>query len=135
MTLELHATAAEVMRAVESLQEFALARGVSEQAIFGLALALEECASNVVNHALHQDEAKTFQVRFEQVGDVFSAELRDRGPHFDPTVAAQRPPQEHDDDVPGGWGLPLVRRFTDEVRYQREGGENVLRLMKRLPRA
>jgi anti-sigma regulatory factor (Ser/Thr protein kinase) len=37
-----------------------------------------------------------------------------------------------DNRPPGGWGIQLVRRYTDEVRYTRAGGENVLRLIKRL---
>jgi anti-sigma regulatory factor (Ser/Thr protein kinase) len=59
-------------------------------------------------------------------------ELRDPGPEFDPTAAAERPPQADDDDQPGGWGIQLVRRYVDEIRYERVADENVLRLSKRL---
>ncbi|HVK79950.1 MAG TPA: ATP-binding protein [Verrucomicrobiae bacterium] len=132
MTLELHATPAEVMRAVEALQGFAQAQGVPEKTIFGLALALEECGSNVVDHALQRDAQQKFQVSIGSSDGSFVIELRDRGPEFDPTSAAERQPEAHDDDLPGGWGIQLVRRYVDEVRYQREPGENVLRLTKRL---
>ena len=47
MRLELRATLEEVMRAVETLQEFARAQAVPEKAVFGLALALEECGTPV----------------------------------------------------------------------------------------
>ncbi len=130
--LELHATPEEVMRAVEALQEFAAQQGVPEKTIFGLALALEECGSNVVNHALQRDAQQKFQVIIERAGDLFAIELRDGGPAFDPTAAVPRQPQAADDDLPGGWGIGLVRRKMDEIRYQREAGENVLRLTKRL---
>jgi anti-sigma regulatory factor (Ser/Thr protein kinase) len=132
MTLELHATPAEVMRAVETLQEFAQAQGVPEKTIFGLALALEECGSNIVNHALQCDAQKKFQVLFEHTDGSFVLELRDGGPAFDPTAATDRKPQAEDDDLPGGWGIQLVRRNMDEVHYAREGNENVLRLIKRV---
>src|SRR5688572_23687465 len=59
-TMQLHATPEEVMRAVEILQKFAQARGLPEKIIFALALALEECGSNIVNHALRRDAKKTF---------------------------------------------------------------------------
>jgi anti-sigma regulatory factor (Ser/Thr protein kinase) len=65
MTLDLHATPEEVMRAVEALQEFAHAQGGAGKSIFGLALALEECGSNIVNHALQRDAQQTFQVTME----------------------------------------------------------------------
>ena len=131
MTLELHATPEEVMRGVETLQQFAQARGLPEKTTFSLALALEECASNIVNHALRRDAQKVFWVTFDCLNDAFVIELRDQGPAFDPTVenSSRRP---LDDDSPGGWGIHLVRRFMDEIRYERRAGENVLRLTKRL---
>ena len=132
MILELHATPEEVMRAVEALQEFATARGVPEKTVFGLALALEECGSNVVNHALQRDPQMKFQVVIESTNDTFAIELRDRGPEFDPTTAAERKPRADEEDLPGGWGIQLARRQMDEIRYRREAGENILRLTKRL---
>jgi anti-sigma regulatory factor (Ser/Thr protein kinase) len=133
MKLELHATPEEVMRAVEAMQAFAQAQGVPEKMIFGLALALEESGSNIVNHALQRDARQTFIVSIEKAADAFVIELRDRGPEFDPTAATARKPQAADDDLPGGWGVELVRRYMDEIRYKREAGENVLRLTKRMP--
>lgn len=132
LNLKLQATPEEVMRAVETMQEFAAAQGVPEKVIFGLALALEECGSNIVNHALKRDAQKQFQVLLERAGDSFIIELRDGGPEFDPTAAKARKPQAEDDDLPGGWGIELVRRNVDEIRYKREAGGNVLRLTKRL---
>jgi len=132
MELELHATPEEVMRGVEALQEFAMAQGVPEKTIFILALALEECGSNIVNHALKRDAQRKFQVSFALSGDTFAIELRDGGPEFDPTATAARKPQAKDDDLPGGWGVELVRRNMDQIQYRRAGEENILRLTKRL---
>jgi serine/threonine-protein kinase RsbW len=133
MTLELHATPEEVMRAVEALREIGQSQQVSEKQLFGLALALEECGSNVVNHALRGDAQQTFRVTLEHTGSAMVIELRDRGPEFDPTQAPVPETEAGDDDrPPGGWGIQLVRRYTDEMRYTRESGENVLRLTRRL---
>jgi anti-sigma regulatory factor (Ser/Thr protein kinase) len=134
MTLELHATPEEVMRAVEALQEFGQARQVPDKAIFGLALALEECGSNIINHAYQRDARQTFRVSLEHTGNAMVIELRDRGPEFDPTQAPLMEKEAEDDDrPPGGWGIQLARRYTDEMRHTREGAENILRLTKRLP--
>ena len=130
--MQLHATPEEVMRGVETLQDFARAQGLPEKTIFGLALALEECGSNIVNHAWQRDAQKQFQVVIEHTNNAFVIELRDGGPEFDPTTATVRKPQAEDDDLPGGWGIQLVRRYTDEIHYAREGNENVLRLIKRV---
>jgi serine/threonine-protein kinase RsbW len=131
MILELQATPEDVMRAVETLQAFAQAQGVPERTIFFLALALEECGSNIVNHAFQQDARQKFRVGIECTGDSVVIELRNGGPAFDPTTAAERK-QADPDDAPGGWGIQFVRRYMDEVSYRREEGENVLRLTKRL---
>jgi anti-sigma regulatory factor (Ser/Thr protein kinase) len=123
------------MRAVEAFQEFARPLRLPETVVFGLALAIEECGSNIVNHALKGNAKETFRVVFQMEGDTMHLELRDPGPPFDPTAAAPRKPQAEDDDLPGGWGIHLVRRYTDEMTYVREGNENVLRLTKRITAA
>ena len=135
MKLELHATPEEVMRAVEALQQFARASGVPEKMIFGLALALEECASNIVNHAYHGDARRTFQVTAEHHGDRFTIELRDRGPAFDPLQAAAPDLDADDDRDAGGLGIHLVRHYIEDLHYERVADENVLRLTKLLPSA
>jgi sigma-B regulation protein RsbU (phosphoserine phosphatase) len=133
VTLDLHATPDDVMLAVQRLQEFGQLRQVPEKILFGLTLALEECASNIVNHALRRDPRQGFRVTFGHTGRLLSIELRDRGPEFDPTQAPVSEKAFDDDDrPPGGWGIQLVRRYTDELRYAREADENVLRLIKRL---
>jgi sigma-B regulation protein RsbU (phosphoserine phosphatase) len=114
------------------VQAYAQKRNLPERTIFGLALALEECGSNIVNHAFHGDAEKTFQVAFGESEGVFFVELRDRGPVFDPTSIADRELLAREDDVPGGWGVHLVRNFMDDIHYTREGIENVLLLTKRL---
>jgi anti-sigma regulatory factor (Ser/Thr protein kinase) len=133
MMLELHATPQEVMRAVQALQQFGQEQQLAEREIFGLALALEECGSNIVDHAYRRDHRQKFHVTIEHSGTALTVELRDRGPEFDPTRAqiakrstnsAERPP--------GGWGLSLARHYADEIQYRREAGENILRLTKRL---
>lgn len=131
MTLELQATPEEVMRAVEALRDFARAQCLTEKTVFDLALALEECASNIVNHAFKRDAGQKFSVSFERNGSAIYIELRDGGPRFDPTKVECKPPAT-EDDPPGGWGIELVRHYMDDLHYKREGEENVLRLTKRL---
>jgi anti-sigma regulatory factor (Ser/Thr protein kinase) len=134
MTLELHATSEEVMRAVEAFEEFSRAQAVPEKMIHQLKLALEECGSNIVKHALQGDAQKKFHVIFDRSNGELFIELHDNGPAFDPTVHIDRR-RDEDEEAHGGWGIELVRRCMDEIRYQRRDGENVLRLTKRLASA
>src|SRR5262245_47564489 len=132
LNLQLRATPEEVMRGVEAFQDFCQAHGVPERTAFGLAVALEECGSNIVNHALPGDAQQTFTLQVECTPVKISIELRDRGPEFDPTLAKEKAAGAPDDEPPGGWGLPLVRRYTDDFVYKREADQNILRLSKRL---
>ena len=132
MTLELHATPDEVMRAVEAFQEFARTQQIPEKTAFGLTLALEESASNIVNYALEHAARQTFRVTFERAGDEIFIELRDHGPEFDPTAWTSPGSETESEDAIGGWGIQLVRRYMDEIRYERKAGKNVLCLIKRL---
>lgn len=132
MRLELHATPEEVMRAVEAVQAFGRERRLGEREIFGLALAVEECGSNIVDHAYLRDSRQTFQLSLEYIGSVLTIELRDHGPEFDPTREHARPVTDDDSRPPGGWGIPLVRHYIDEIQYRREADENVLRLTRKV---
>src|SRR5579864_35297 len=108
MMLELQATPQEVMRAVETFQDFGRKHKLDERVIFGLALALEECGSNIVDHSYKRDGSQKFQVIVNHSGNAVTIELRDRGPEFDPTH--QRIDNTRTEDPagpPGGWGIPL----------------------------
>jgi len=129
MILHLNAKPDEVMRAVEALWEFGRTKGVPEKALFGLALALEECGSNIVNHALKGDPSQRFQASIDYTANAVTIELRDRGPAFDPTQHRRVAPRSQEEQT-GGWGIQLVRHYLDEIRYERRDGENVLQLTK-----
>jgi anti-sigma regulatory factor (Ser/Thr protein kinase) len=132
MKMELQATPQEVMRAVEALQEFGRAQRVPDKILHGLALALEECGCNIVTHALGRDARQKFRLAVERNASQILIELRDRGPEFDLTGFSKPCIPAGDDDLPGGWGIQIVRRYTDAIRYRREGNENVLLLIKHL---
>ena len=132
--LELKATPEEVMRGVESLQEFCRARDVDEKSIHALMLGLEEIASNVVNHAFGGGDAlQNFRLSFRHADDRVVVEVRDSGPAFDP-LQSNIPAWKGDEDErpEGSWGIELVRHSMDDLSYAREGNENVLTMSRNL---
>ena len=87
------------------LQEASRAESLPYDVAFGLDLAGHEAVENVVRH----------------------------GRAFDPMSVPPPPvPQRLEDVIPGGQGIHLIRYFTDEIRYSREGERNVLVLARRL---
>jgi anti-sigma regulatory factor (Ser/Thr protein kinase) len=134
--LELPATPEDVMRGVEHLEQFCHEQHVPQKAIQALMLAVEETASNIVNHACQRDAQQTFRLTLQHHGDRFVVELRDHGPAFDP-LQATAPDLDADPDERdiGGLGIHLVRHYIEDLRYARECDENVLRMTKLLPPA
>jgi sigma-B regulation protein RsbU (phosphoserine phosphatase) len=134
LLLELRATGQDVMHAVESLEKFCKEHEVPESLVFGVMLALEETASNIVNHAYHHNSHEKFSVAFECRPGRLVIETRDHGPAFNPlTVPPPKADLDSDALAAGGVGLYLARHYLDDLAYAREGNENVLRLTKRLP--
>jgi anti-sigma regulatory factor (Ser/Thr protein kinase) len=132
MKMEVNATPQEVMRAVEALREFGRVQRLPDTVVFGLALALEECGCNIVQHSLGRDARQKFRVAVERKRTQILIELRDAGPEFDLTGFTKPSAPAQDEDPIGGWGIPIVRRYTDAIQYRREGNENVLLLIKHL---
>ena len=95
-------------------------------------LALEEHLTNVFNYGYSDNVVHEIIVRFSVNDDWFQIEIEDDGRRFNPL---ERPPV--DTSMPleqrpiGGLGIHLIRKFMDELDYQRVDGKNVLRMRKK----
>jgi anti-sigma regulatory factor (Ser/Thr protein kinase) len=105
---------------------------LAEPLVLELRLVAEEVVTNVAKYAYAPGAAAGMELIVSTGDDLVSLEFRDQGRPFDPL--AQPPP---DLEAPllerpvGGLGLTLVRALVEDVRYAREGGTNVLRLVKK----
>ena len=102
-----------------------------------VALVVEEAFVNLCRHAYRGRADGAVSVRLSGTEGELTVELRDSGPAFDPIEQAPRPRLDAtlEERRPGGLGVELMRRMTDELRYQRVGGENVLTMVFRWPPA
>ncbi len=122
------ATAEDIPRAVAFVTGLAGKAGLGEANGRRLELAVEEWIVNLCRHA-YREGAGTIEVTVAERCGRLLVEIADEGPPFDPTrspdpdVAAPL-----DEREPGGLGLLLIRRMTDEFGYRREGGRNVVTL-------
>jgi anti-sigma regulatory factor (Ser/Thr protein kinase) len=102
--------------------------GLAADQAMRLELAVEEWVVNLCSHAYAGGAGEVEVAVLKGEGELL-VEIIDEGPPFDPTASA-------DPDValpleqrePGGLGLLLIRRMTDEVRYSRDGGRNTITL-------
>ena len=96
-------------------------------------LVVEEAFVNLCRHAYRgRDDGKVGVTIIGRAGEL-EVELRDSGPAFNPIQEAPRPDLTAGVEArkPGGLGVELMRRMTDELRYQRTDGRNVLAMIFR----
>jgi serine/threonine-protein kinase RsbW len=104
--------------------------GLAEQ----LALAVDEATTNVLEHAYHGATDRMVEVRLEDRGSEFRAEVVDSGSMVDlrsiPEVDLDRYRTER---RTGGLGIHLMGKIMDSVTFRRSARRNVCSLVKRKP--
>lgn len=105
---------------------------LSEEDGFKIELALVEMVVNVIRYAYpNGGGALAIEIRKDRQRVII--EIRDSGLPFDPC----RAPKPDIDEVvaagrKGGLGIYLTREIMDECLYRRDGGQNILTLVKKL---
>ncbi|ANY21398.1 Histidine kinase-, DNA gyrase B-, and HSP90-like ATPase [Tsuneonella dongtanensis] len=115
-----------ILSALAFSAEFAQATGLPEDDRDRLAIVIEELVSNVARHGSKQGRV-AIALTLSLQTDGVQIELEDDGIAFDPT--ADRGFAGPDPESGGGTGLALVRAWSREFAYAREGGRNRLRLV------
>lgn len=115
---------AELRRMSEWFREFARSTGFPPDRALDFELCLNELLANTIRHG--RDGAKRdVRITLEQDAPSMRATIEDDGPFFDPSTAADRPSNQTLETMrPGGWGIPIVHAFANEIRYERRDGWN-----------
>jgi sigma-B regulation protein RsbU (phosphoserine phosphatase) len=93
-----------------------------------LELAVNEAASNIMRHAYHGRADQRIQIEAEAFEDYVAVRLHHLGDPFDPSAV---PLPAFDGSRESGFGLYLISRSVDSVRYYRdERGGNCIVLVK-----
>jgi len=97
----------------------------------GVALAVDEAATNVLEHAYGGATDRAGELRFEDRGESLRVEVVDNGRTLDPkampSVDLSRYAIER---RKGGLGVHLMGKIMDSVTFRRDGGRNVCTLTK-----
>lgn len=98
---------------------------------FDLTLAVEEAASNVIEHG-YKGKGGPLWVSFELLNGVVTVCLRDRAKPFKPGKVNRPDVAVPLEDRPlGGLGLHLMHQLMDEVLYETLPEGNLLTMIKR----
>jgi anti-sigma regulatory factor (Ser/Thr protein kinase) len=125
---EFLATVRDVTRRMAELSGFE--RGVAEQ----LALAVDEAAANVIEHAYAGSPDRVIELRYADGGESLRIEVVDHGRAVDPSNVPQVDLARYASERrTGGLGVHLMGRIMDSVSFQRSADENRCCLSKRKP--
>ena len=96
-----------------------------------LQLAVEEAVVNVIDYAYPIGTEGLIEIRMMYDGKSLKIMIIDSGVAFDPTLKEKADTTlSAEDRQIGGLGIHLVREIMDTINYIREGGKNVLTLIK-----
>ena len=120
-----------VAAAAAAVAEFVGRSGVSDDAAFGIDMAVREAVTNAVLHGNRQDENKTVDIVLKSSPDAVEISVHDQGPGFNPEDVPD-PTANENILKTSGRGIFFMRTFMDEVDWliRPEGGTTV-RMLKR----
>lgn len=129
-SVALPAEAAAIPRLWEGLAQECRRLRLGPAVTDAIRLCAEEIATNIVRHAYAGRPAGEMRVRLAPGEDGVALLFEDEGNPFDPTAHVAAPIAGRAEDLDlGGLGIRLVRGFTREMRYEREGPTNRLALV------
>jgi len=115
-------------------QKMAEAAGFDATTAASVALAVDEAASNVIEHAYHGQPGRSFDVRIDDGGKGFSVEVVDGGDMVDPRTLPRVDLERYASERrKGGLGVHLMAKIMDSVTYRRSARKNVCCLVKEKP--
>jgi serine/threonine-protein kinase RsbW len=116
----------------ELTKRMAEAAGFEEGVPDRVALAVDEAATNVIEHAYHGASDRSFEVRYEDRANEFQVEVVDTGAMVDPRAMPRVDLGRYvTERRTGGLGVHLMEKIMDSVTFQRSARRNVCRLVKR----
>ncbi|MDM0074747.1 ATP-binding protein [Variovorax sp. J2P1-59] len=121
----------ELPRVTAWVHDWAEHQHLPERVAQSLDLCSVEVLTNIMTYACSEG-AQRIVLHLGWQGEDVALDVEDEGSEFDlrkvpdPTRATSV-----QDARIGGWGIPIVRHFSDGVRYRHEDGRNCLTLLFR----
>ena len=99
-----------------------------------IALAVDEAATNVIEHAYGGATDQVVELRYEDRGDDLRVDVVDQGRAVDPKAVPRVDLDRYvSEGRKGGLGVHLMGKIMDSVTFRRSGRRNVCCLVRRKP--
>ena len=120
-----------VAAAANAVADFVSRSGISEEAAFGIDMAVREAVTNAVLHGNEQDEQKAVELTLKSSPEAVEISVHDQGQGFNPEEVPD-PTESENILKTSGRGIFFMRTFMDEVTWSiRPGGGTTVRMLKR----
>jgi serine/threonine-protein kinase RsbW len=128
------ATLDSLARISEFITNATTRAGVDDHAAWQVQLAVDEAATNIIQHGYDQHAPGDIDLSWKVDGGQLVVTLRDRGRRFNPDdVPAPDITSPLEERQPGGLGIYLMSRLMDTVRFEFDDQEgNLLTMTKRI---
>lgn len=115
-----------------SLERIALSWKLTKKQLFEINLILEELCANYIEH-VGEDKMSFLKIKLSLEDSDLLITFQDNGPPFDPTkISVPDVNLPIEQRTAGGFGLHLVRHYTDKISYSRENTNNIIYMEKKL---
>lgn len=105
--------------------------GLDEQQTYSVELAVDEAASNIIEHAYQGEDIGQIHCICIVSPTGLTIVLKDQGRPFNPDAVPEvNTNQTLDERKPGGAGVFLIRKVMDQVKYEFTSEGNILTLVK-----
>lgn len=121
-----------VSGAIEEFRHFALERRLSAKLVSDFCIVIDELLSNIIRYGYRGGPAHV-ELSMRMSGETLELEIVDSAPRFN-MLERREPSTNHplSERAIGGLGIFLVRKLSDEVRYDFVDGQNRLHIRKRV---
>jgi anti-sigma regulatory factor (Ser/Thr protein kinase) len=93
---------------------------IGEDTVYKIELCLEEALSNIVRHGYKGEPQHRIELSFHSNGDrMLRFAIEDNAPHFNQAGPGRKRAAKNTEDlIPGGHGMPLIRKFSSSVAWE-----------------
>ena len=127
-TLILQNNPKELVRLSQWIDNFTRQHNIAEEISFKMELAVVEAVTNIIDYA-HKDVKSAVSVSSAIVDNAIVIELEDSGRPFNPLAIPDKEFANSLEEAKiGGWGIHLIKNYTDDCVYFRENSTNRLKM-------
>lgn len=120
------AVLAHLQEILDYAAQCALETGISTIRNLQIQLAVEEAVVNVINYAYPENPGRLW-IKTWCEHNCFFIEIIDQGMPFNPLLRCEPDIKlSQDQRELGGLGVHFLRKFTDQVAYQRKSEQNII---------